>query len=103
MNETKTCRRCGQTKPVTEFATRKAAADGYHLYCRTCDSDIQRAHRQRIKKSGRTRQFKLFALASDIDRLPKLYPTPEVLMFVTREQLEEIEAKYERIVRHAAW
>jgi hypothetical protein len=38
----KTCTRCGQTKPLTEFYRSSAGKDGYAHGCKTCHSEYQR-------------------------------------------------------------
>jgi hypothetical protein len=32
----KTCRKCGETKPITDFCTVKRNKDGLNIYCRDC-------------------------------------------------------------------
>jgi hypothetical protein len=48
----KTCCRCGQTKPETDFYSSKGWRDGYHPYCRACLLAYQRE--ARLKKLDAT-------------------------------------------------
>lgn len=40
----KRCGRCGDTKPFSEFYRNAARRDGYQSACKSCRSDINRAH-----------------------------------------------------------
>lgn len=40
----KECYRCEEEKPLDEFRKNKSQEDGYDLYCKTCASDIIKAH-----------------------------------------------------------
>lgn len=46
--ETKYCRKCGQTKPLSEFSLNAKSKDGHQTYCKEC---IMEYHRSRKKKS----------------------------------------------------
>jgi hypothetical protein len=53
----KTCTRCGETKPVTEFYRNSANKDGYAHGCKVCHSDYQRrtiAQNREINLNGTT-------------------------------------------------
>ena len=41
---TKACARCGQVKPIDEFAWRRRAIGQRHNYCRPCHSAYRREH-----------------------------------------------------------
>ena len=43
---TKECRKCGQTKELTEFYKHTKAKDGRQSYCRSCSSSIVKQHRK---------------------------------------------------------
>ena len=48
MVESKTCPKCGETKPVSEFPKRRASPDGLNTYCKTCSNSISKEfHRKR--------------------------------------------------------
>jgi Recombination endonuclease VII len=47
MSATKRCSRCGSNLPTSQFAVRRASADGLQAYCRTCVSTWARQHRPR--------------------------------------------------------
>ena len=36
--ETRTCTKCAQTKPLSEFYKQKSGAGGYKSRCKTCDN-----------------------------------------------------------------
>lgn len=50
----KTCARCKEDKPVTEYGKRKAAADGLHPYCRGCVRASNKASYSRHADERRT-------------------------------------------------
>lgn len=52
--DTKKCRDCGETKPLSEFYPRKSARDGYHGSCRQCHCD--KARQWRLANSERHRK-----------------------------------------------
>lgn len=37
----KTCKKCGQGKPATEFYKQSSSKDGLHPYCKPCGKDLQ--------------------------------------------------------------
>ncbi len=37
----KTCKKCGQTKPTTEFGSNKRLVDGLHYRCKACHNQYQ--------------------------------------------------------------
>lgn len=41
----KTCQKCGQGKPATEFYKQSSSKDGLHPYCKPCGKDLQRLRR----------------------------------------------------------
>lgn len=48
MCDTKHCRKCGQTKPTTEFnKDRRNKRDGLQAYCRACNKAYYEANRER--------------------------------------------------------
>ena len=51
MNDmTKTCNKCGETKPLTEFHKHPTAADGHRGHCKECQQAIYRAWREANKE-----------------------------------------------------
>ena len=39
---TKTCTKCGETKPETDFYKHRSYKDGFCTYCKSCDRDLHR-------------------------------------------------------------
>ena len=37
----KTCRKCGETKPLSDFARHAQRRDGHHSYCKACQKKGQ--------------------------------------------------------------
>jgi hypothetical protein len=48
--ETKTCRACGETKPVEEFYAHPDAAGGRQVRCRACEK-VRRAHTAALRRA----------------------------------------------------
>lgn len=46
----KTCNKCGDTKPLNEFAENKSKPDGKQYQCRSCQSDYRREHYEKNKE-----------------------------------------------------
>lgn len=42
---TKTCAKCGETKQTSEFCKQSKSKDGLFIYCRTCQSERNKAYR----------------------------------------------------------
>lgn len=51
-DRTKTCRKCGAVKSLTEFNRNIGRSDGVQTYCAECNREYQRLH----KSKSRTRQ-----------------------------------------------
>lgn len=51
-NATKTCTKCGETKPLTDFYKDKKASDGHQSWCKRCVSvdNAQRARKAKAEK-----------------------------------------------------
>ena len=49
------CTKCMTCKPVSEFSTRKASADGLNRYCKTCMAKYYQAHKGEQRKRMRAR------------------------------------------------
>jgi len=47
---TKTCSKCDTDKPLAEFNVCKAKKDGFHSYCKVCDSESSRIYREKNKE-----------------------------------------------------
>jgi len=60
LKNTKTCRRCGINKNVSEFKYNKSLKDNLHSYCRECTRKINRAYysKNKIKENTRTAAYK---------------------------------------------
>lgn len=43
--DTKTCTRCGETKPRNEFHKDKTKKDGLHVWCRECRNESDKSYR----------------------------------------------------------
>lgn len=52
----KTCRDCGETKPLTEFGKHKTTSDGRNSYCRPCMAERCRAWRLRNHEAVKQRE-----------------------------------------------
>lgn len=42
----KTCKKCGETKPLDEFPKQQGRADGRYTYCKSCKAEWLRKHRR---------------------------------------------------------
>ena len=51
--ETKSCSKCGETKPLDEFSKDKSTTDGRQYRCKPCNAAYHRANRQRVSERGR--------------------------------------------------
>lgn len=72
MTDTKTCTKCGETKPLDEFAIRRQSADGRSPKCRDCKSQYDAAYRaankQRISdRNAEYRRLNRERIASYLD------------------------------------
>jgi hypothetical protein len=47
----KTCIKCGKTKPFSDFNRHVSAADGHDSRCRSCQSNVTKAHRAQLSAS----------------------------------------------------
>lgn len=54
---TRTCKDCGETKPVSEFVSREPARRGYYSYCRPCNLIRQRGYAANKREFNRTRNI----------------------------------------------
>lgn len=56
----KTCRRCGESRPASEFHRRKRSSDGLQHWCKGCCAERQRAYRsecpEKMRAWGRENQ-----------------------------------------------
>ena len=48
--ETKVCKECGQSLPISNFSKNKATKDGLANYCKKCDKERRRKSRGGINK-----------------------------------------------------
>lgn len=51
--QTKTCRCCGETKPISDFYQNKKASDGLQSYCKKCMNEKSRARKQAVRTEKR--------------------------------------------------
>lgn len=51
--QTKTCRCCGETKPISDFYQDKKASDGLQSYCKKCMNEKARARKQVVRAEKR--------------------------------------------------
>lgn len=49
MDTTKTCRKCGQVKPLDQFRISNKSSDGHHSYCRPCHNQNTYNRRARLR------------------------------------------------------
>lgn len=54
--ETKLCKKCGRTLPVSEFNKNAKSKDGLHTYCRNCHNDMTR--KAYLKRKARNAELK---------------------------------------------
>jgi hypothetical protein len=54
---TRRCPRCGETKPLPDFARNRSAKSGYGSYCKLCHNSVVAENRQ--KNHGGNRTFHL--------------------------------------------
>lgn len=58
--DTKTCTKCGETKPISEFNKRSSASDGLSPHCRVCKAEYDRQYRlnnpEKVK-AGKARAY----------------------------------------------
>lgn len=51
----KTCTKCGKTKPATEFSHNKSTCDGLKSQCKACDRAYREANLERLRAYDRAR------------------------------------------------
>lgn len=57
--QTKTCRCCGETKPIGNFYQDKKASDGRQSYCKKCMNEKSRARKQAVRAATKeTKEIK---------------------------------------------
>lgn len=49
--ETKYCRKCGQTKPLSEFSLNAKSKDGHQTYCKECIMEYHRSRKKEYQRS----------------------------------------------------
>lgn len=42
METSKSCSKCKEVKPLSDFRKQKSTKDGYKYVCRKCDNDVQK-------------------------------------------------------------
>lgn len=70
MSNTKQCRRCGQTKPISEFHRRKLEKDGLHYNCKACCKVVQAKtfvqKRDKKSKVSRRQEYRAHLLGAEV-------------------------------------
>lgn len=72
----KTCTKCKETKPLSEFHNDKRNPDGYHSWCKDCIREKQRLYGRAKYRENRARVIKMFddkCLDCDEQFPPNLY------------------------------
>lgn len=64
----KSCKRCGETKPIEEFYRAPGCKDGYRGECKACTIAKQREHKQKPEVAARTRDYMLAYMADPGNR-----------------------------------
>ena len=54
--ETKVCKECGQSLPISNFSKNKATKDGLANYCKKCDKERRRKSSGGITQQGLRRR-----------------------------------------------
>lgn len=70
---TKTCRACGETKPVSEFHKDRTRGDGYKARCATCSSKGNRERRVEDAHVRLADDRKIVARVAAIKRLVAMH------------------------------
>jgi len=52
---TKTCTKCNQTKPISEFHKNKKLKDGVNVWCKTCTKDYRKSYNKNTKEKRATK------------------------------------------------
>lgn len=58
MPESKTCTKCGESKPLTDYAKSSRALDGKQCKCKTCDKAYRKANKAKITAYQKTSEYK---------------------------------------------
>jgi hypothetical protein len=61
----KTCRRCGQTKPITEFYKKAESSDSHDYYCKECKKNFSKTHKKQKKQAQKSAEKPAQAPAPD--------------------------------------
>lgn len=56
MNQSKTCSKCGETKPLEMFSKNRNTKDGLQTQCKACNAAYQAANRERISQRLKERR-----------------------------------------------
>ncbi len=75
--ETKKCGKCGEVKPLTDFALNKGKADGLHYWCKICANEYNKARNQRLYTEG-------FVRAKNLKQLYGISPEEYLNLFATQ-------------------
>lgn len=72
---TKTCKKCGKEKPLSEYYVNKKAKDGLQSYCKECQGEYYKANAYRIKFGNKKRYLRKKEAEADKATPPKAKPT----------------------------
>lgn len=55
--QTKTCTKCDQQKPISNFYKDSGTKDGYYWCCKSCKADYQKKYRKRYRQSEKAKEY----------------------------------------------
>lgn len=83
--ETKLCKKCGRTLPVSEFNKNKQSKDGLHCYCRECHNAMTHASYLKRKAKANIEKHDTIINTSTTN--------PDLKNFHPRELIAELQAR----------
>jgi hypothetical protein len=99
---TKTCKRCSQAKPVSEFYRNRSLVDGYHLYCKLCFDAPRKTREGRAKnviymqKRRENPKYKTsYDLANGVSKMLKTAVRLSKLGYSCEELMRHLESQFE--------
>lgn len=85
--ETKVCSKCRQELPTSEFNKCSASKDGFHSYCKPCQSAAAKLSAERRKKK------KIEEERAEFEKKYKIYTNRELAKFTPGELMLELKAR----------